>query len=160
MQLLKVTNKQGSAMEKLIKIPYAEKLRDPRWQRKRLEILSRDDFTCQKCNSEENELHVHHRYYNFKTEPWDYPNEALVTICKYCHEEEGVYKDSGAYLVKILQQEKGFLDSEISELAQIILNLDPKQKNEFLFTICQIVNTNNELINLYNKYSEWPELEP
>ncbi len=26
---------------------YASKLKDPRWQKKRLEILQRDDFACQ-----------------------------------------------------------------------------------------------------------------
>lgn len=29
---------------------YSQKLRDPRWQKKRLEILERDSFTCQHCH--------------------------------------------------------------------------------------------------------------
>lgn len=32
------------------KSDYSQKLLDPRWQRKRLEILQRDDFTCQVCS--------------------------------------------------------------------------------------------------------------
>ena len=28
---------------------YSEKLKDPRWQKKRLEILERDNFRCQYC---------------------------------------------------------------------------------------------------------------
>jgi 5-methylcytosine-specific restriction endonuclease McrA len=39
---------------------YKEQLLDPRWQRRRLEILQRDEFTCQKCLSKDKTLHVHH----------------------------------------------------------------------------------------------------
>jgi 5-methylcytosine-specific restriction endonuclease McrA len=50
------------------KIPYSEKLKDPRWQKKRLEILSGDDFTYQYCGNTEETLHVHH--YVYTGEPW------------------------------------------------------------------------------------------
>ena len=43
---------------------YAEKLKDPRWQKKRLEILERDAWVCQKCFDTKSTLHVHHRIYN------------------------------------------------------------------------------------------------
>ena len=66
---------------------YSDKLKDPRWQRKRLEILERDDFTCQSCMDSESTLVVHHRYYE-NVEPWEYPNEALVTLCANCHEAQ------------------------------------------------------------------------
>lgn len=46
--------------EKLI---YAEMLKEPRWQKRKTEILSRDNFTCQLCGDTENTLHVHHKYY-------------------------------------------------------------------------------------------------
>lgn len=67
----------------------AEKLKDPRWQRRRLEILNRDNFTCQKCGDIETSLHVHHRLYSkeFK-EPWNYPDNLLVTLCEKCHQQE------------------------------------------------------------------------
>ena len=32
-------------------------------------------------------LHVHHKYYNLKKLPWEYPNEALTTLCDDCHKE-------------------------------------------------------------------------
>lgn len=67
---------------------YAEKLRDPRWQKKRLEILNRDEFTCLACYSTTNELHVHHKTYRYGYEPWEYPNSVLQTLCKTCHYEE------------------------------------------------------------------------
>lgn len=31
---------------------YKEKLKDPRWQKKRLQIFERDDWCCQKCGDE------------------------------------------------------------------------------------------------------------
>ena len=65
---------------------YAEKLKDPRWQRKRLEIMERDAFACQMCDDAESPLHVHHKWYVWGNDPWDYPNDALVTLCLDCHE--------------------------------------------------------------------------
>jgi hypothetical protein len=66
---------------------YSEKLRDPRWQRKRLEIMNRDDFRCQACRSKDKTLNVHHRLYQKGNDPWDYENEMLVTLCEDCHKK-------------------------------------------------------------------------
>lgn len=65
---------------------YLEKLRSPKWQKKRLEILSRDNFTCQYCKDTETELQIHHLEYN--GEPWNVSNDKLVTLCRNCHEIE------------------------------------------------------------------------
>jgi uncharacterized protein YlaI len=62
---------------------YAEKLKNPKWQKKRLEILNRDNFCCQKCGDAETELRVHHKKYNGN--PWDAADEDLITLCKICH---------------------------------------------------------------------------
>jgi hypothetical protein len=64
---------------------YYEKLRDPRWQRKRLEIMERDEFACCHCGDFESTLNVHHAYYAAKTDPWDYEEGSLVTLCEDCH---------------------------------------------------------------------------
>lgn len=66
---------------------YGKKLQDPRWQKKRLEILTRDNWACQQCFDSTSMLHVHHRWYG-EGEPWDCGNEALVTLCASCHESE------------------------------------------------------------------------
>jgi hypothetical protein len=71
---------------------YSEKLRDPRWQRKRLEILSRDNWTCQACDEKEDTLHVHHLKYLRGRDPWDYEDKDLITLCEYCHEQENEEK--------------------------------------------------------------------
>ena len=62
---------------------YSEKLKDPRWQKKRLEIFQRDNFTCQKCGSTDKTLVVHH--FKYTGEPWDVENENLITVCEICH---------------------------------------------------------------------------
>lgn len=64
---------------------YAQKLLDPRWQRKRLEILQKADFTCNGCHATEETLHVHHVHYKKGAEPWDYDDEDLVALCHKCH---------------------------------------------------------------------------
>lgn len=64
---------------------YSEKLRDPRWQRKRLEVMERDGFACQNCGDNEKTLNVHHHYYEKGKSPWDYPESALATLCEDCH---------------------------------------------------------------------------
>lgn len=64
---------------------YAEKLRDPRWQRKRLETMGRDGWACQRCHSDSKPLNVHHIHYAASGNPWDASNEWLVTLCEDCH---------------------------------------------------------------------------
>jgi hypothetical protein len=64
---------------------YSEKLRDPRWQRKRLAVMERDNFTCRDCSATDQPLHVHHCYYA-KGGPWDTEDQLLLTLCADCHE--------------------------------------------------------------------------
>jgi hypothetical protein len=64
---------------------YAEKFKDPRWQKKRLEIFERDRWACVRCKKKDEELQVHHRCYEKGKDPWDYPDEILITLCACCH---------------------------------------------------------------------------
>jgi 5-methylcytosine-specific restriction endonuclease McrA len=81
---------------------YYEKLKDPRWQKKRLEILNRDGFKCTLCGEEQITLHVHHKVYEYGKNPWEYNNSVFTTLCETCHEMEGDFKDAYNYLVKKL----------------------------------------------------------
>lgn len=65
---------------------YSEKLKDPRWQKKRLEVMQRDGFKCTRCNCDTQTLHVHHIRYIEGREPWDYEIIDLTTLCEDCHE--------------------------------------------------------------------------
>ena len=71
---------------------YIEKLKDPRWQRVRLKVFEREDFSCQCCGSTEETLHVHHLIYS-KGEPWDAPMETLECLCKSCHELREMFNE-------------------------------------------------------------------
>lgn len=64
---------------------YSNLLKDPRWQRKRLETMERDNFTCQLCFHRDKSLNVHHKRYIPGALPWEYPLSDLITLCEDCH---------------------------------------------------------------------------
>jgi hypothetical protein len=68
---------------------YSQKLRDPRWIKKRDTIKERAGFKCEDCNNEQN-LQVHHCYYLYDFEPWEYPYDALRCLCAQCHKKREV----------------------------------------------------------------------
>jgi hypothetical protein len=118
-------------MAKLKNADHYEKYKDPRWQKKRLEILERDNFTCVICCEKEKTLHVHHRKYLnkitkqgiFWEDPWNYPDELLVTLCEECHEIETenmkiVLHDLGEMLKEI------FFAHEIKDIAIGFYSMD------------------------------------
>lgn len=91
---------------------YSEKLKHPLWQKKRLEILERDKFTCQKCWDDQTELHIHHSYYKNGAEPWEYENDSLLSLCKHCHAiiehfKEIAAKNTLVELIEVYKSEKG-----------------------------------------------------
>jgi hypothetical protein len=96
---------------------YAEKLKDPRWQKLRLQIFERDEWECKRCGDNENTLVVHHLKYIPGREPWEYPPEILLTLCEECHSEEyeGMPDAIGSLIEQI--REKGFLSNDVREIA-------------------------------------------
>jgi hypothetical protein len=90
--------KNGATMKKFI--PYSEQLKDPRWQKKRLEIMQRDNFQCQICGNKTKTLNVHHFQYGKNKKPWEYENDNLITLCEECHESITVLHNTYDYLIK------------------------------------------------------------
>ena len=86
---------------------YFQKLRDPRWQRKRLEVMQRDGFACKYCRDSESTLNVHHILYVKKVEPWDYPDEFIVTLCEKCHSETHDVQQLGKLLMDVFMETGG-----------------------------------------------------
>ncbi len=84
---------------------YSEILKDPRWQRKRLEVLQAKEFTCEDCGDTENTLHVHHRYYIGHRLPWNYPDFCYQVLCKDCH--ESINHDQGCEVAPFMPWEVG-----------------------------------------------------
>ena len=100
---------------------YGEKLRSPEWQKKRLEILNRDEFTCTMCNSKDKTLHVHHKVYIFNNEPWDYEDQYYITLCEDCHFEEECNKTFIKNIIKY-NVYKGVTYTELRPLLQNVLS--------------------------------------
>ena len=103
------------------KANYAELLKDPRWIKRRNEILIRDKNTCQGCGCKDKYLHVHHKRYINGLKPWEYDDDELITLCEECHQYETnsakeLYQDY-VYFCNAAR-ESGFSNSSIS----LILN--------------------------------------
>lgn len=108
----------------MAKKQYWELLRDPRWQRKRLEILQRSDFSCEICGEREKTLNVHHRLYRKGAAPWEYADHELRALCEDCHKaHHGLDEILKAALAHI----------EIDELEQVlgyVRGLDARRQME------------------------------
>lgn len=85
---------------------YSEKLKDPRWQKKRLEILNAANWKCEEvdCGRSDLPLEVHHCQYISGIEPWQYDRDLLIALCKPCHERrQGVERSVHVALARIMR---------------------------------------------------------
>jgi len=82
---------------------YRQKLQDPRWQKKRLETLERHDWSCLACGCNDRALHVHHIAY--ADNPWESPDEDLMTLCEECHSALGPHPHGGCYFSAVPEVE-------------------------------------------------------
>lgn len=96
---------------------YSNLLKDPRWQKKRLEILERDKWACRLCGDAKSTLHIHHCYYNKDVNPWEYESSSLLTLCYVCHEEESENFYSQKNSLTDALSMYGFTSEEFNELA-------------------------------------------
>lgn len=85
---------------------YAEKLKDPRWQKVRLKILEQDNWTCLLCTEKTKTLHVHHEEYG-KCDPWEVPTEKLGTLCEDCHDIAHKVKGVDGVTYQIIEDHEG-----------------------------------------------------
>lgn len=113
---------------------YKEKLLDPRWQKKRLGILNRDDFECQNCHDRKETLHVHHTGYLPETEPWEHPDDMLITLCAGCHKKEPTHLGLELLELHVTLKGLGFTSHSISSLSNLICDTRISKKDliEFL----------------------------
>lgn len=109
---------------------YSKKLQDPRWQKKRLEILQRDNWTCQSCGDKSETLHVHHKWYEKSVEPWDYKGPCLVTLCNSCHDLEHKVSDDCHKILARSIMCKGLLSQSFIAIAEAIRDMDDKKFSE------------------------------
>lgn len=98
---------------------YSELLRHPFWQKKRTIILNRDNWCCTKCSDMFTNLQVHHLYYLPDALPWQYPDDALITLCELCHKKEEFIKWVKKFGVRSLIYH-GFIRQDIIEVQQVV----------------------------------------
>jgi hypothetical protein len=67
------------------KMAYAEQLKHPNWQKKRLESLQAAGWKCQRCEAKDETLHVHHKKYFKGRMAWEYSLHELAVLCESCH---------------------------------------------------------------------------
>lgn len=67
---------------------YADKRKNPRWQRFKLEMHNLHGWLCCRCGEADVCLHLHHKQYLPGREPWEYPPELMETLCENCHAKE------------------------------------------------------------------------
>jgi hypothetical protein len=68
--------RQDERADGVLEMSYRDKLRDPRWQKKRLEVFSEAKWQCEKCKRADSMLHVHHLFYR-RVELWEYQSDEL-----------------------------------------------------------------------------------
>ena len=103
----------------------------PNWQKQRLLALQRDNFRCQVCNKEESEqthLHVHHKipFRNFQNYIQANDLSNLITLCPQCHR---------------IAEKNVKIQSGLSGIAHAIRNLAP------LFLMCDYQDIESGIIN-------------
>lgn len=99
---------------------YSHQWLDPRWQKRRLEIMHRDGFRCTECDADDKTLNVHHVYYTRGADVWDYPDHALLTLCNDCHEAEHAIAESSERALIDACKQAGIRSSYLGVIAYTI----------------------------------------
>lgn len=136
---------------------YLEKLKDPRWQKKRLEVFERDGWRCKSCGTKEKTLHLHHLFYFKDKDPWDINNGFLLTLCEECHQPSGdecwsesqiIINDIGILLNSIWCSNYDSID--LTEIAFIISEtkrpIGPAWEGEMIVKEWEYKNAQNKIL--------------
>lgn len=145
------------------KLSYSEQLKHPKWQKRRLEVLSAANFQCKRCGASEDTLHVHHRHYVKGRMVWEYDDSELIALCEFCHHEEHDNADLVAkFIYSIPDQYKSDLVSILAGISyvvtrdnEIINNSDPIM---FMAGIAAIKSRELDLIGM-DKLSDFLKTE-
>lgn len=102
---------------------YSDSLKNGNWQKRRVDILQRDNFKCTICGSNEL-LDIHHVDYIEGFKAWEYPNDMFKTLCRKCHEKEQPRSKAERYLMNSLKM-KGFM---VGDLLALSSKVDTEQE--------------------------------
>ena len=93
-----------------------------------------------------NYLHVHHKYYIKNKLPWDYPAEALISLCKNCHQEIHDKEKIPVYVNDLMQTELDFKKCRKCNGSGYL-----PQYHYYMEGVCFQCN-GNEFEEIYNNY--------
>lgn len=96
---------------------FMSKTADPKWQRRRLQVMERDNWTCQRCGNTSEQLEVHHLVYVHKAKYHEYLDHELITLCRECHQYETENIGPAITMLNYNVRTSGMLSDEIAMLA-------------------------------------------
>ena len=140
---------------------YADKLKDPRWQKLRLAVFERDGWACRICGAKDRTLNAHHTFYKRDAQGlWDYEPETIVTLCDACHEaEHEQFHDARENLFESLARAGIGISSKIFELSDALNNvgtgLSPTETDMVLFSVDSLLMSRNAHLSP-EKYENTP----
>src|SRR5688572_22440051 len=103
---------------------YSDLLKDPRWQKKRLTILNRDEWLCTMCGNGQITLHVHHKKYIRGLKPWEYEDHYLTTLCVECHKIASEGMNEAVQSIGDAVRFAGFMPGSIREMAEAFESIE------------------------------------
>lgn len=119
------------------RLRYQDLLKDPRWQRRRLERMQQADFKCECCGKGHETLNVHHLRYVAGRMPWEYEDADLSVLCESCHELQHLPKPSAADLER---------ERQIDALQREVIGMsDPGRKRQALAEMSTLIRSRSQL---------------
>lgn len=150
-------------------VTYAEQLRDPRWQRLRLQAMEDSGWACDNCGSKDKTFNVHHKFYVKGRKPWEYDLDDLKTLCEDCHKDHHRNKAlldqliANADLNSLLPVIAGYLrvlDPEVDAgLAYECRELGIEEYTLGLFAGVAALTPMDELEPVFTKLAERPKVK-
>lgn len=125
---------------------WLDRYKDPRWQKKRLEILQRDNWKCKICECNDETLHVHHNWYEKDLELWEYSDNCYETLCEECH---GVLHD--VIISNLSNIRKILYTSNISNKTIFSLITHLKENDKYTKILINTINCLDNDRHLENK---------
>jgi hypothetical protein len=144
---------------------YAEKLKDARWQEKRKRIYARCEGECEECGAAM-PLQVHHCYYRYGRQPWQYPDGALLALCEQCHKSRADIELAWRLFLPALKCDELAILKEL--LGQLLYWHSRSSVFDFLTTLAKVPGwlqiqypayiTTEEALDSYRTNAEYHEL--
>lgn len=115
---------------------FLQQYKSPKWQKKRLEIMQRDKYTCQCCGEKEKMLNVHHKEYISGKKVWEYENDNFITLCENCHERRHTL------IKRITKHLHNITDNNLESIDFILEHIVVDDDNKFLDNLAFACNGN------------------